>query len=93
MPDVSQPFQDLVRSEHMINQKFQAKPFSFYNIENLSHPPSDIKFVKLKWKKISSHAREVGGARNIFSTIFGDQKAENTFWLDSSSVEKVCSFL
>lgn len=88
MPDLSRPFRDVVKSEHMINQKFQAKPFNMYNIENLSHPPNSVKFVKLKWKKLSSYARLVGGARNIFSTIFGDQEAENTFWLDSSSVEK-----
>ncbi|XP_039036089.1 aminodeoxychorismate synthase, chloroplastic-like [Hibiscus syriacus] len=31
---------------------------------------------------------EVSGAWNIFSELFGKNRAENTFWLDSSSTEK-----
>ncbi|GFZ18511.1 para-aminobenzoate (PABA) synthase family protein [Actinidia rufa] len=39
-------------------------------------------------KKLERLACQVGGARNIFCEIYGDHKAKNTFWLDSSSVEK-----
>ncbi|KAA8534355.1 hypothetical protein F0562_031894 [Nyssa sinensis] len=55
---------------------------------NLSHPSNGIKFLKLKWRKLQRLASQVGGARNIFCEIFGHHKAENTFWLDSSSIDK-----
>ncbi|KAL5699567.1 aminodeoxychorismate synthase [Ranunculus cassubicifolius] len=44
--------------------------------------------LKLRWKKFKSLASQVGGAKTIFCELFGDQNAENTFWLDSSSTEK-----
>lgn len=46
------------------------------------------KFVKLKWRKLDLLATQVGGSSNIFSELYGKDKAENTFWLDSSSTEK-----
>ena len=60
---------------------------------NLSYPSNGVKFLKLAWKKYDHLASEVGGARNIFYQLFGHHKAENTFWLDSSSIEKVWSSL
>lgn len=57
----------------------------------LSFPESigRVKHLKLKWRKFDRLAAQLGGARNIFCKLFGANKAENTFWLDSSSVEKV----
>ncbi|CAL1374303.1 unnamed protein product [Linum trigynum] len=46
------------------------------------------KRLKLKWRKLDKFAACVGGARNIFSGLYGELEAKNTFWLDSSSVEK-----
>lgn len=46
------------------------------------------KYLKLKWRKYDGLAKQAGGARKIFCGLFGDDKAENTFWLDSSSAEK-----
>lgn len=60
------------------------------NIANPSRQSNHGKFLKLKWKKLERLASQVGGARNIFCELFGDHKANNTFWLDSSSIEKVC---
>ncbi|XP_048231809.1 aminodeoxychorismate synthase, chloroplastic isoform X2 [Ricinus communis] len=56
----------------------------------LNFPESSVgvKHIKLKWRKFDKLAAQVGGARNIFCRLFGANKAENTFWLDSSSVEK-----
>ncbi|KAG8651198.1 hypothetical protein MANES_07G101300v8 [Manihot esculenta] len=56
----------------------------------LSFPESSgrVKHLKLKWRKFDRLAAQLGGARNIFCKLFGANKAENTFWLDSSSVEK-----
>lgn len=93
MPDVSRLFREVVRSEHMMNQRSHAKPFGPYSVPDLSHPSNGVKRLKLRWKKLASQARLAGGAKNLFCRIFGHQKAENTFWLDSSSVEKVCFFL
>ncbi|ESR49530.1 Aminodeoxychorismate synthase [Citrus sinensis] len=47
-----------------------------------------VKCLKLTWRKFDHLASTVGGARNIFCELFGNNKAENTFWLDSSSTEK-----
>ncbi|KAG7012898.1 Aminodeoxychorismate synthase, chloroplastic [Cucurbita argyrosperma subsp. argyrosperma] len=59
-----------------------------FDLANLSHPSNGVKFLRLTWKKYNHLASEVGGARNIFYQLFGHHKAENTFWLDSSSIEK-----
>ncbi|GMI87006.1 aminodeoxychorismate synthase, embryo defective 1997 [Hibiscus trionum] len=59
--------------------------FDMVNVLPLS---MHTKFLRLKWRKLDHLASEVGGARNIFSELFGKNKAENTFWLDSSSTEK-----
>ncbi|GAB4854931.1 hypothetical protein Ancab_023519 [Ancistrocladus abbreviatus] len=44
--------------------------------------------LKLKWRKLDHLANQVGGTGHIFSEIYGKCKSEDTFWLDSSSVEK-----
>ncbi|KAL3520683.1 hypothetical protein ACH5RR_018832 [Cinchona calisaya] len=85
--DVSQLFQDVV-SGHLMKKVDEAKHLNFYNLAKLNHLSNDVKFLKLRWKKLASRASQVGGARSIFCKLFGDCKAENTFWLDSSSVEK-----
>ncbi|KAF9613324.1 hypothetical protein IFM89_006834 [Coptis chinensis] len=53
-----------------------------------SYEKIDDRFLKLKWKKFDSLASIAGGAKHIFCELFGEQKADNTFWLDSSSVEQ-----
>ncbi|XP_077238476.1 para-aminobenzoate (PABA) synthase family protein [Tasmannia lanceolata] len=45
-------------------------------------------FLKLQWKKFESLANKVGGSENIFCHLFGHQKGNDTFWLDSSSVDQ-----
>ncbi|CAK9317043.1 unnamed protein product [Citrullus colocynthis] len=64
------------------------KGVGLFDLVNLSYPSNGVKFLKLSWKKYDHLASEVGGARNIFYQLFGHHKAENTFWLDSSSIEK-----
>lgn len=49
---------------------------------------NDAKFLKLKWRKLERIASRIGGAGNIFCELFGNEKAADTFWLDSSSTEK-----
>ncbi|CAA7408253.1 unnamed protein product [Spirodela intermedia] len=46
------------------------------------------KSLKLQWKKFDGMAKQVGGSGNIFLKLFGDQEADDTFWLDSSSTEQ-----
>ncbi|MQL85184.1 hypothetical protein Taro_017702, partial [Colocasia esculenta] len=48
----------------------------------------DPKYLKLQWRKFNGMAKQVGGSGNIFAKLFGDQNAEDTFWLDSSSTEQ-----
>ncbi|XP_042498466.1 aminodeoxychorismate synthase, chloroplastic isoform X2 [Macadamia integrifolia] len=63
-------------------------PFTMYNTVMLAHERIGARFLTLKWKKLNGLASQVGGTRNIFCQLFGNQKAENTFWLDSSSIEQ-----
>lgn len=64
-----------------------------FNITNLFSIQKSMRMqhLKLKWKKLESFANKVGGASTIFSELFGTCNTEETFWLDSSSIEKVCS--
>ncbi|KAG2723524.1 hypothetical protein I3760_02G173700 [Carya illinoinensis] len=62
--------------------------FGVSNTVNISHPSTDAKFLRLEWRKFDRLASQVGGAKSIFCELFGHHKAENTFWLDSSSIEK-----
>ncbi|XP_071921562.1 aminodeoxychorismate synthase, chloroplastic-like isoform X1 [Coffea arabica] len=87
VPDVSHLFQDVMRG-HLVKKMDEAKHFNFYNMPKLKYLSNDVKFLKLRWRKLASPAGRLGGARDIFCKLFGDFKAENTFWLDSSSVEK-----
>lgn len=63
--------------------------FRMLNMVDLSHQNTGIKHLKLKWRKFDCFANKVGGAKNIFQELFGHHNAGNTFWLDSSSTEKV----
>ena len=83
------PFRGIPKRKQLVNDVDARKSFGMLNLLNLSVPSSGFTFLKLKWRKFNHLASEVGGARNIFCKLFGDHKAENTFWLDSSSTEKV----
>ncbi|KAM7272945.1 hypothetical protein ACFE04_027609 [Oxalis oulophora] len=75
---------DLVKSkdnELLVKQASRCK-------KNVNHVGS-AKKLRLRWKKCGHLVSEVGGAKNIFRQLFGDHGAENTFWLDSSSIEKL----
>lgn len=67
--------------------------FGMSNMVNISHPSTDVRFLRLEWRKFDHLASQVGGAKSIFCELFGHHKAENTFWLDSSSIEKVSWFI
>jgi para-aminobenzoate synthetase len=43
----------------------------------------------LRWKKIDNFVSRTAGSEAIFSVLFGHQNAQDTFWLDSSSVDQV----
>ncbi|PON45005.1 Para-aminobenzoate synthase, component I [Trema orientale] len=76
------------RSSQSVHDAENKSSFGMFNMVDLSHPNIGTKYLKLKWQKFDRLASEVGGARNIFYSFFGHHKAENTFWLDSSSTEK-----
>lgn len=65
-----------------------TNPFNMYERVKSSKLSNGVKFLKLEWRKFETLSSKVGGAKNIFLELFGDKKAENTFWLDSSSTEK-----
>ncbi|KAL0382653.1 UNVERIFIED_CONTAM: Aminodeoxychorismate synthase, chloroplastic, partial [Sesamum calycinum] len=86
VPGVNQLFQDVVRSNNVVNG-FDNKMHA--SLCNLMKPlrSRNAKNLKLRWRKVECTMSQVGGAGNIFCELFGDHHAENTFWLDSSSTE------
>lgn len=91
VPIVSPLSQGAARNGHLVNKSVERRAVKMDEILNLSHPKYSVKFLKMTWKKLDCSASQVGGAENIFCELFGDQKAKNSFWLDSSSIEKVLS--
>jgi len=47
------------------------------------------KCLRLRWKKIDNFLCPAVGSEDIFAVLFGHQSGEDTFWLDSSSVDQV----
>ncbi|XP_076901399.1 aminodeoxychorismate synthase, chloroplastic-like [Bidens hawaiensis] len=58
------------------------------NMYKMAQSSNGVKFLRLQWRKLENLSCQVGGAKNIFLKLLGDDKAENTFWLDSASTEK-----
>ncbi|CAN6215754.1 unnamed protein product [Urochloa humidicola] len=46
------------------------------------------KCLRLRWKKVDSFLCSAVGSEDIFVVLFGHESGEDTFWLDSSSVDK-----
>ncbi|XP_034591204.1 probable aminodeoxychorismate synthase, chloroplastic isoform X1 [Setaria viridis] len=46
------------------------------------------KCLRLRWKKIDRFLCSSVGSEDIFTALFGHQSGEDTFWLDSSSVDQ-----
>ncbi|KAL2526435.1 Aminodeoxychorismate synthase [Abeliophyllum distichum] len=86
--EVQRLFQDVSQADCVVNKLDKRKHGSMSNIINPSLYGSGMKILRLKWRKVERLVSQVGGTVNIFSKLFGDQKSENTFWLDSSSTEK-----
>ncbi|XP_020885054.1 aminodeoxychorismate synthase, chloroplastic [Arabidopsis lyrata subsp. lyrata] len=59
-----------------------------FDLADLSYPKPHAKLLRLKWKKHERLAHKVGGAKNVFMEIFGKNKGNDTFWLDTSSTDK-----
>lgn len=76
------------RSNLLENSEGNRSCSGMVDMVNLLHPSNGVKYLKLKWKRFKNLAGQVGGAKNIFCELYGHHKAENTFWLDSSSIEK-----
>lgn len=73
---------------HMVYNNAEMNHLEMFNMANVHHASTDYKCLKLKWRKFAHLAGQVGGAKGIFCGLFGHD-TENTFWLDSSSTEKV----
>ena len=67
------PFRGIPRRKQLVNDIDARKSFDMSNLLNLSLPSSGSKFLKLKWRKFDHLASEVGGARNIFCTLWRSQ--------------------
>ncbi|KAF5186478.1 Anthranilate synthase component i [Thalictrum thalictroides] len=87
VPFSSRQFNELPKTK-LLSNGYRANLLSMSRPAMLTCKSFDARFLKLKWKKFDCLARQVGGAHNIFCELYGNQKADNTFWLDSSSVEQ-----
>ncbi|XP_010273552.1 PREDICTED: aminodeoxychorismate synthase, chloroplastic isoform X2 [Nelumbo nucifera] len=74
--------------ERKVYSSDYSNHFSMCNSRTFGIESTRTRFLKLKWKKFDHLASQIGGAKNIFCKLFGDQKASDTFWLDSSSIEQ-----
>ncbi|KAI6676484.1 hypothetical protein NL676_037280 [Syzygium grande] len=79
--------QEVTRSRRLV---YDLDERNCLGMSNLGTSPTaiDMKLFKLTWRRLKGLATRLGGAKNIFCELFFDDKAENTFWLDSSSIEK-----
>lgn len=84
-----QLYDEAYRSGQSVPTGDRRRSFGVFDMLNVPHSSIGAKYLKLKWRKFDHWGGHVGGARNIFIELFGHHKAENTFWLDSSSTEKV----
>lgn len=60
---------------------------------DLAYPKPHTQLLRLKWKKLERLVNKVGGAKNIFMELYGNNRGNDAFWLDTSSSDKVCSLL
>ncbi|KAK6929205.1 Chorismate-utilizing enzyme, C-terminal [Dillenia turbinata] len=88
VPSEGQFTRDFPGNGHLVKGADQRSNICISNATCGSYQSVGVKPLKLKWRKYDKLASQVGGAKNIFCQLFGDHKAENTFWLDSSSIEK-----
>jgi para-aminobenzoate synthetase len=84
----AQPFKEAFRRSQLLGNA-NVNCLSISSALKFPESSINVRHLKLKWRKFDKLVARVGGARNIFNELFGVCKAENTFWLDSSSVEKV----
>jgi para-aminobenzoate synthetase len=100
VPDATQLLKELSRtrctgngSSYFGNPKslFSAKTngVDVFDMVDSSYPKPHTKLLRLKWKKHERLAHKVGGVRNIFMELFGKNRGNDTFWLDTSSSDKV----
>uniref|UniRef100_A0A0A9A1V8 aminodeoxychorismate synthase n=1 Tax=Arundo donax TaxID=35708 RepID=A0A0A9A1V8_ARUDO len=54
----------------------------------LANGGSKNRYLRLQWKKIDNFICPTVGSEDIFAVLFGHQNGEDTFWLDSSSVDQ-----
>ncbi|KAL0771322.1 hypothetical protein Bca101_036473 [Brassica carinata] len=59
-----------------------------FNLVDLAYAKPDTKLLRLKWKKLERLVHKVGGARNIFMELYGKNRGNDAFWLDTSSSDK-----
>lgn len=88
VPNLDPLSRSVAKRGHLVNKLIERRTAEVDGTLNLSHPGHSVKFLKMTWKKLDCSASQVGGADNIFCELFGDQEAKNSFWLDSSSIEK-----
>lgn len=63
--------------------------FGLSHRKSIQDASIDCKVFKVTWRKFDGLASKIGKSENIFRQLFATNEAKNTFWLDSSSTEKV----
>ncbi|KAF8735729.1 hypothetical protein HU200_014444 [Digitaria exilis] len=61
---------------------------SLTGLTYLQREPLGRSVYRLRWKKIDNFLCSTVGSEDIFAVLFGQQSGEDTFWLDSSSVDQ-----
>ncbi|KAL2902872.1 Aminodeoxychorismate synthase chloroplastic [Bienertia sinuspersici] len=86
VPQTVLPFRPFTKKQ-FTDRKSHINHSSISSLQSNSQRSMGVQ-LKLRCQKLDSLANKVGGARNIFSKLFGNCNTEESFWLDSSSIEK-----
>ncbi len=67
-------------------------PVESRNLDSRIKYSDNSSFISLRvhWEKLPGYAGTAGGSENIFCDLFGNEDAQDTFWLDSSTRDQVC---
>lgn len=76
------------RSKLLLNKSEMTHHLDMCKTPIFAFKSMEVKYLRMRWKKIDGLASQVG-SENIFCQLFGDERAEDTFWLDSSSKDQV----
>ncbi|KAF3325578.1 aminodeoxychorismate synthase [Carex littledalei] len=79
---------DLLTNNGSLNGIKKANSHLIFDKFFIGTRENKTKYLKLQWTKLDGLANRIDGPGKIFSELYGDNNASDTFWLDSSSTDQ-----